>query len=804
MGPLTDFPDLSKILEGVRHLLAERGQDKVLVEPIEAIDHPGLESDGGSNGLLKVGTGVVGGWGDRVATSSPSQAAAAGSSSMSSTKSGAWNNFGFGGVVPTSNGDMDVDDGAFVLPPALDSGDDDMSHPEGTPNSHTALSEMSDDDSGIDEQPLDPTFFLYAVLRTCLEGFQALPSSVVKGTRAVVEAKAALKMGLEYVKVLDGGLAESIVSQTRHSTKTLHTASINLRAPPTSGSSSSSRKQKQTDEVVDARASNLPAEVLLRVFGFLTEPEPGAPLPASSLRECASVCKSWHSPASTQLWKRLSMDDDLPRLSRLVLCLTTSQASSQRQPPQTKPLSPPKASLVRVISISCSDADLALLITLSSHLTSLHSLELRRSTLPNSTSYRLLDRLPGRFPSLRSLFADTIPPSALENCMEIVRTTPELQSLHISLSAPSLHSTPTLPLNPNTLSTLFAHLPNLKTLSLWRVPLPRDAGLWVPSLASSCPNLKAVRIDDCGDISMDVFVDLWRRCEGLECLVFRKLKRRAAFTDLLLRPTMTRVVLDACWVNDALLESVGVCAPNLEVFYVEDDWADDDFRHPEAPTVVGELTEKGVEALARHLRGLRTMTFIGFPGRRNFGAPALRALLDANPQCTALNLARMHPLWPHAISDTFLLDLAPSLGRIEVLELYIQNRISEQALIQTLTIASSISCPPSSSSTSPLNTRNPTSGGRLLRLGLSGCNQIGDSTLKTLPHLFPRLERLDMKGSRVTSSALQSLVSTCKNLKECCVDLEDVEGMEEVEWGKVVQRDDPVSEEVFSPYSVWE
>jgi hypothetical protein len=111
---------------------------------------------------------------------------------------------------------------------------------------------------------------------------------------------------------------------------------------------------------------------------------------------------------------------------------------------------------------------------------------------------------------------------------------------------------------------------------------------------------------------MDVLVGLWRRCNDLECLVLRKVKRRAAFTSLLPRASMTRVVLDACWINDNLCAEIGANAPNLEVFYVEDDWADDDFKHPMAPTVVTDLTDEGVLALAAHQRNLKTITFIGY------------------------------------------------------------------------------------------------------------------------------------------------------------------------------------------------
>jgi hypothetical protein len=60
-------------------------------------------------------------------------------------------------------------------------------------------------------------------------------------------------------------------------------------------------------------------------------------------------------------------------------------------------------------------------------------------------------------------------------------------------------------------------------------------------------------------------------------------------------------------------------------------------------------------------------------------------------------------------------------------------------------------------------------------------------------------------SSSVTSQGIQRLVDSAKKLRECVVTMDDKEDKDApVRWGNVMQYDDPVSEDVFSPYSVWE
>ncbi|KAJ3323187.1 hypothetical protein HDU76_013721 [Blyttiomyces sp. JEL0837] len=731
------------------------------------------------------------------------------------------------------------------ISPVLDSGD--ISVQTRLPG---ALDEDDEDEEQEYEGPVDPSLFLHTLLRVCKEGLVSVPKE---------DAIIACQLGLDFIKVMDNGVADQISS------------AISIASYQSSGGSTTGSRTVKSRKL--SKYGRMPYEILHRVLNFLSENSEAADQniasPMSHLYACSLVCRHWYTLATTELWKRITMGDDAPRLGRFVFSLasstTFSRSSITRRSGFWKSM-PTRGSLVRVMSVSCTDAELSLLSTAAPYLTSLHSLELRHSLIPSAASYRLLDRLATRFPSLRSLVADMIPPSSFADIVSLVRSSRTLSNLHISIGSDPRSINPTtnqappnnpigrLAPTPTTATTmphshstdiniipLFSNIPNLSSLSLWRVKLPRDEGLWVPSLSTSCPHLRAIRIDDCGDISMDVLVGLWRRCNLLECIVMRKVRRRAAFTDLLPRPTMIHVVLDACWMNDALCAAIGANAPNLEAFYLEDDWADDDFRHPMAPTVVTDLTDYGVLALAEHQRNLKTITFIGFPGRRNFHASSLRALLDANPNCFALNLARMDPQWAYRINDAWLLELAPSLRSIEILELYIQNGISERALIETLTVAALASVNNSTMQYSTHDRANEfgQNGGKIRRLGLSGCSQLTDATLSSLPDLCPNLERLDMAGANVTCQGLQSLVDSASRLRECVVNVprdgdddgiigggggndqqqdvrmrdvdendDDDAGLEMgnggVRWGKVMQYDDPVSEEVFSPYAVWE
>ncbi|KAI9338678.1 hypothetical protein DFJ73DRAFT_581913 [Zopfochytrium polystomum] len=640
--------------------------------------------------------------------------------------------------------------------------------------------------AAFEDLPVEPTFFLHTVLKICMAGLQAVRTP----SRSVAEALVACRLGLGCIQALDSGMAETLGTpwvparspqnnETNSEARARQTMpfkqedgphlgvqpigtalALNEPEQPQKKGSGRGRKKAKTGQLPNGPAPepggqqqrlapvpfpvikrrslaySMPPEILLRIFTLLSESSTPDSSSVSLLFPCALVCKPWCDVASAELWKRVTMEDDAPRLGRFVIALSLSTHMGHQ-----------RGSLIRVISIACTDAELSLLLIAAPYLTQLQSLELRRPLLVSATSYRLLTQLPGKLPSLRSVLADLVPPSSLGDIVMLAWSLPLLSHLHVSMGpadsrgasapGPSIPSFPfgvagtptttlmanaphqqsysnfptfspdlnhatgnhipfqsvlphaaTLPIATSPITSLFAQMSSITTLSLWRVALPRDEGLWVPALSRACPSIAAVRIDDCGpDLSMDVFVGLWRRCPHLETLVMRRVKRRAVFTTLVDRPAFRRVVLDACWISDALCEEIGRCARGLQGFYVEDDWLDEDFRDEGAPTVVSDLTDVGVLALAKYLRHLRSISFLGFPGRRNFHASSLSELIAVNPSCIALNLARMHPAWPHRITDAWLLELAPSLTNIRVLELYIQSAVSEPALLRALALA---------------------------------------------------------------------------------------------------------------------
>ncbi|KAJ1559242.1 hypothetical protein HK405_011458, partial [Cladochytrium tenue] len=564
-----------------------------------------------------------------------------------------------------------------------------------------------DDPAAYEDTPVDPTFFLHTVLSACAAGLSSVPML----NPAIAEALVACQLGIDCIRVLDGGMASALATPWVPSTRQWqaqagavppHTnghaaATVSPRQPPTmtmppspsgtkrgppddaddlsKGKTAKAPKRRQskkgkaaaadTPVAVDSKAlarprrlaATVPPEILLRIFGVLSEAaEQSLELSSASvLYACTLVCKSWNRAASAELWKRISMEDDAPRLGRLVISLSLSNVMGHKY-----------GLFIRVVSVACTDAELSLLTTAAPFLGSLDSLELRRSTIKAASSYRLLAQLPGKLPSVRSLIADLIPASALLDVVQLAWSFTRLGHLHVTMgpadsrpvpvgipghergqtplilsptaltdgtglpfaagtAAPgaSRSSSPAvarvaptpvsaLPTGVSPITFLFARHSGLTTLSLWRVSLPRDEGLWVPALSRACPQLAAIRVDDCGpDLSMDLFVGLWRRCGQLESVVMRRVKRRAAFTELVERRRLRRVVLDGCWFNDALCDEVGRCAPGLVNFYVEDDWLDEDFRIAGAPTVVSDLTDRGVLSLGSHLRELRTVAFLG-------------------------------------------------------------------------------------------------------------------------------------------------------------------------------------------------
>ncbi|KAJ3045744.1 hypothetical protein HDV00_007870 [Rhizophlyctis rosea] len=214
-------------------------------------------------------------------------------------------------------------------------------------------------------------------------------------------------------------------------------------------------------------------------------------------------------------------------------------------------------------------------------------------------------------------------------------------------------------------------------------------------------------------------------------------------------------------------------APNLETLYLEAC----PNPQPNIAAPIQDITAAGFVHAASHLCNLLALSVVGLAGLgpNTITGPALRTVLIRNPNLRALNLA-----WAPAnglqIDDMFLLTIAPHLTNLKTFELYMQNSFTEQAFAQILPFL-----------------------GSLTSLGLTGCSQLTDYTLSLLPVHCPRLERLDMVGVRCTTWGVQRLVDSCGSLRE--VVKPEVEG---VRWGRVSCLADPWSEEVVSPYGVWE
>ncbi|TPX71119.1 hypothetical protein SpCBS45565_g01380 [Spizellomyces sp. 'palustris'] len=593
--------------------------------------------------------------------------------------------------------------------------------------------------------------FFRSLLQSCSQGFHSIDPNA--HTPEVRRAMLACQLGLDYIDALNNKADEEAAEKVRK----LEAVANETTDTPNEGSSVQRRY-----------IPRLPAEILLRMFNFVCYNGGNIGyVPSKAVRtlfSCSLVARNWNQPANAVLWKRIYMADQPARFGRFVLGSATSKYNKREC-----------SALVRVLSVACTDADLSLLSVACHHTTELHSLELHRTRDPDAQSYRLLQRLPDRFPSLRSLVADTIHPSAWRDFLRLCQTCPLLSNLHISFASADDNDAFEPPRAAD-FEALFSCIPFLQSLSLWRVPLPANEEAIVGSLATHCRNLRAIRIDDCGtDLTMGLVVDVWNRCRQLQCITLRNIRQppRRSSINLEALHSLRTLLIDGCWLSDDLLLCIGRHAPNLETLYMENDWRD-------ATGVVGSvvhITDRGLLGLAPHLRNLRTVSLVGLMGGPHLTARSVRALLSFNRNVTALNLARPDHALAH-LSDSILLELAPCLMNIKRLELYMQTELSQDAIAQALSDAY-----------------------RLVSLGLSGCHQLSDATISALPQLCPMLERVDMAGVTCSAQGMQTLVDAAKRLRECVVDCGMGDG---VRWGKVMHFDDPWSEDVFSPYSVWE
>ncbi|KAJ3007914.1 hypothetical protein HKX48_008871 [Thoreauomyces humboldtii] len=640
--------------------------------------------------------------------------------------------------------------------------DDDDDDEEG----ETELSALEDTETSV--EGLDR--FFRSLLRTCLTGFRSIVPA--HQTDEVRRGILAVELGLDYLEALankaDLQAAEGI-RKAQESAEGASSVACREKAATIGGT--------LTTKVV-RRSVRLPTEILFRIFNYACcSKASGSVAPSRqvqrTLYSCSLVAKDWSRPANAVLWRRINMQDQPARFGRFVLGSATSKYNKRDS-----------AATTRVLTVGCTDQDLSLLSVACHHTSGLHSLELNRTRDLEASSYRLLQRLPNRFPSLRSLVADNIPPSAWRDMVRLCSTCPLLSNLHISFAAvmggDKAVDTPVAA----DFEELFSGTPFLHSLSLWRVPIPPEEDAIVRSLSTHCKNLKAIRVDDCGtELTMGLFQSLWNQCSQLQCITLRMIRYPPPPRDYPVHldplPTLRTLLIDGCWLSDDLLECIGRSSPNLETLYMEDDWRDGS-GSGEVGSVV-HVTDRGILSMAPHLRNLRTLSLVGLVGGDHPGptARSVRTLASYNRNLTALNLARPD----HALSsmdDASLLHLAPAFAHIRRLELYMQYNISEDALAQTLADAP-----------------------RLVSLGLSGCAQVlTDATVAALPLLCPFIERVDMAGAvNCSDLGIQRLVDGAVHLRECVLDCGQGES---VRWGDVINFDDPWSEEVFSPYSVWE
>ncbi|KAI8810811.1 hypothetical protein BJ742DRAFT_798807 [Cladochytrium replicatum] len=740
-----------------------------------------------------------------------------------------------------------------------------------------------DDDLNLsDARGANPSRFLRTVLVTVLDAISSLPADI-QSRAQVRHALSASSFALEFIDLVDpfGGLSfsqsggsslsgsfqdpNSLVFPFEANGHDNATHSSNAGASPPLQSPSelismaaipSVRKSHQRRPLY----RNIPPEILMRILSFVCANSPdsdagvsfGDRLATQTLYSCCLVNRHWNRQSSSILWRRIDLPSE--RFGKWVLGVIASSTSARRAV---------SVSRVRVLGVTGTDVDLALLSMVASqisHPNGLHSLEIQRSRVQGAASYRLLPRIVRKFAWLRSLVADSIPPSAWKNVVKLCNSCSRLKNLHISFSvniedmtdgndngsSSSFGAPNPTPTNAD-MEEIFSSIPELQTLTFWRIPLPGDIQLCAP-LSQHCINLRAVRLDDCGNLSMDSLVHIWNRCPQIEVIAMRRITEPVSFAiacmysnqqwntasintqttshyetpptsalsistqlssiqipsnspvsaeslpigspsstlssavsnsiHLTSRPNLRTLLLDGCWASDALVSAIGRASPNLRILYLESSDASD---------VTSGVTDAGIRALAAHQHHLRSISLVGFV----FSPTAILQLLRSNPRVVGLNIARLGA--GAYLTDEHLIELSPGFATLEALELYMQSHLSEAGLIQALA-----------------------NGPRLRSLGLSDVGCVTDRFLSVLPRLCPDLERIDIGGvgysdrgvevpaALCTAKGLQMLVNSAGKLRECVVP----EGIEsernKVKWGKVAILDDPVTQEWFSEYGVWE
>ncbi|KAJ1547138.1 hypothetical protein HK096_004186, partial [Nowakowskiella sp. JEL0078] len=614
----------------------------------------------------------------------------------------------------------------------------------------------------------DPFHFLYTVLHRFNAEFSNLPLALQNSPQllGLRHAFAANQTALDFILLLNN---------------------LSSLTPPSLAASSSS--SVFIPPSICKPSLPLPPEIINRILSFVCgDNDCIVPFSDSSvlntLFSCSLINSHWNKQASLVLWKRIDLVD-VNRFGRWLLASCASQGDGRCQ-----------AKSVRLISISGNDVDLALLDLASKYVTNLQSLEFRRIMGSGWTSYQMLAKLKDKFPKLKSLQAYSIPSAAWKDLLSLCVSCKELCNLDVSFRALDRH-----PDNPSTLSAadvdrLFSGLPQLRSLSLWMIALPGDSACL--SLSKSCCNLRAVRLDDCENISMDSLVYIWNSCPQIETIMMRLIqspltinltpcaannndvtnhRHQQQYDTLQSRPTLHTLIFDSCWYSDALIGSIGRAAPFLQTLYLE-----------AAAKTLGfppsSISNTGIRMLADHQTQLQSLSVVGF----SFASAEVIQLLRANPNLVGLNLAKLrHDVY---LGDQQLLEMAPYFAKLEALELYMQSHLSESTIIQALQYCAN-----------------------LKSLGLSNI-PVSDALLYAIPHLCPNLERIDV-GMEVgeemeaelgeespkmcTPNGFQYMIDNARRVhtvaplginKECVI------------WGSIY-LDEPIGQDRFSEFKMW-
>ncbi|KAJ3030602.1 hypothetical protein HDV00_008764 [Rhizophlyctis rosea] len=219
--------------------------------------------------------------------------------------------------------------------------------------------------------------------------------------------------------------------------------------------------------------------------------------------------------------------------------------------------------------------------------------------------------------------------------------------------------------------------PGMKELNFCRLDgLPVGPNESVERLVSSCRFLKAVTLDYCLDVTMDVMGILWNYCENLEFLglagVVGPMRPDMEFE---LRPSLKTVRLVDCDVFNELFEEISLKAPNVNLLRVvfEDDGCDG------IVSVSNDLDDTALKSLTR-LRNIEVLALTQCP---NMSAQAMRAVIDCNP-VKMLDLHKHPECSLGVIDDAHWEELSKSCGKVEVLNMYGQTCLHGDAVVKVI------------------------------------------------------------------------------------------------------------------------